>query len=69
MKWHKIEDYPKGFYKHVLVSHGESGDRYTFNCTVAKLDGDQWYNISNNEKNCWKAQPTDRWCYIDLPED
>lgn len=69
MKWHKVEDYPKDFYKHVLVSRGESGNRYTLNCMVAKLDRDQWYNISNNEKNCWKIKPTDRWCYIDLPED
>ena len=69
MEWHKVEDYPEDFYKYVLVSHGEPEDRYTFNCTVAKLDGNQWCNIVNNEKHCWKVKPTDRWCHIDLPEE
>ena len=62
MKWHKVEDYPVGSDKYVLVST----NRTRAGRVVAKLFG-----------GCWDdglgmhivALSTSRWCHIDLPEN
>ena len=73
MKWHSIEKNSKpGDYEWVLVSFLTKNSRQIFpaSCIVAALwyddegcvvwyDGNRFYNIHT----------TDRWTYIELPED
>lgn len=67
MKWRKIKDYPVGLDEYVLVStnHTRTG------CIVAKLIDGFWGDRlwDNGLGVRISASPTDRWCYIDLPED
>jgi hypothetical protein len=65
MKWYKVEDYPVGSDKYVLVSSKYNNKRLAMDCFVAKKRGDYW--LVNNEE--YYIDFTDRWCYIDLPED
>lgn len=62
MKWHKVEDYPVGSDEYVLVST----NRTRAGCVVAKLVDGLWDNGLGIRIS---ASLTDRWCYIDLPED
>ena len=65
MEWHKIEDYPVGSDEYVLVSSKWNNKRLLTDCFVAKKQGDYW--LVNNEE--YYIDSTDRWRYIDLPED
>lgn len=65
MKWHKVEDYPVGSDEYVWVSLEWNGKRLARDCFVAKKQGDYW--LANNEE--YYIDSTDRWRYIDLPED
>lgn len=65
MKWHKVEDYPVGSDKYVLVSSKWNNKRLPTDCFVAKKQENYW--LVNNEEYC--IDSTDRWCYINLPED
>ena len=67
MKWHKVEDYPVGSDEYVLVST----NRTHTGCIVAKLVEGLWGDRlwDNGLRVCFSALSTDRWCYIDLPED
>ena len=65
MEWHKVEDYPVGSDEYVLVSSKWNNKRLFTDCFVAKKRGDYW--LVNNEE--YYIDSTDRWCYIDLPED
>lgn len=65
MEWHKVEDYPVGSNEFVLVSSKWNNKRLPTDCFVAKKRGDYW--LVNNEE--YYIDSTDRWCYIDLPED
>lgn len=67
MKWHKVEDYPNGSDKYVLVSLKWDNTRFVIDCFVGKKRGNCW--LDDNEECCAIVGPTDRWCYIDLPED
>lgn len=62
MKWYKVKDYPIGSDEHMLVST----NRTRTGCIVAKLVDGLW---DNGLGVCFSASSTDRWCYIDLPED
>lgn len=66
MKWHKVEDYPIKFDEYVLVSPNFSGVRTTRSCFTAKLKDGFW---DDGMDMCTEVESTDRWCYIDLPED
>lgn len=65
MKWHKVEDYPVGSDEYMLVSSKWNNKRLASDCFVAKKQDDYW--LVNNEE--YYIDSTDRWCYIDLPED
>lgn len=67
MKWHKIEDYPDESDEYVLVSSKWNSTRFVIACFVGKKRGDCW--LDDSEECCAIVRPTDRWCYIDLPED
>lgn len=62
MEWHKVEDYPVGSDEYVLVSTNCT----RAGCVVAKLVDGLWDTGLGVRTS---ALPTDRWCYIDLPED
>lgn len=62
MEWHKVEDYPFGSDEYVLVSQ----TRTCAGCIVAKLTDEYWDNGLGTRTQMFC---TDRWCYIDLPED
>lgn len=66
MKWHKVENYPVGSNEYVLVSSEWNNKRFPIDCFVAKKVGDYWVT-SDDEYDIDFS--TDRWCYIDLPED
>lgn len=67
MKWHKVEDYPAGSDEYVLVSCKVSNKRNSKWCYVAIMNE---YGVwDDGVGNNYPAQFTDRWCYIDLPED
>ena len=66
MKWHKVEDYPVGSDEYVLVASVFPDAHTTKNCFTAKLKDGFW---DDGMGICTEAQPTDRWCYINLPED
>lgn len=65
MEWHKVEDYPVGSDEYVLVSAKWNSKRLRTDCFVAKKQGDYW--LVDNEE--YYIDSTNRWCYIDLPED
>lgn len=65
MKWHKVEDYPVGSDEYVFVSAKLDNKRLATNCFVAKKQGDYW-SVNGED---YYIDSTDRWCYIDLPED
>lgn len=67
MEWHKVEDYPVGSDKYVLVSSKWDSTRFAVDCFVGKKRGNCWF--SNSEECYGIVSPTDRWCHIDLPED
>lgn len=67
MEWHKVEDYPVGSYKYVLVSQYYQGSRIPYNCFVARLREDGMWALSVDD--FIEMAPTDRWGYITLPED
>lgn len=67
MEWHKVEDYPIGSDEYVLVSQIVVGRRYKAFCFVGKLNLRNWW--CDEIDNISPCSPTDRWCYIDLPED
>lgn len=62
MKWHKVEDYPVGSDEYVLVSTSCT----RAGCVVAKLVDGRWDTGLGVRI---LALLTDRWCYINLPED
>lgn len=66
MKWHKVEDYPIGSNKYVLVSQIVAGRREEEFCFVAMLKNKYWREDIDIVA---LVQPTDRWCYINLPEN
>ena len=66
MKWHKVEDYPIGSDEWVLVSRFHP--REPCFCLVAKLKGKKM-KIWTDGENYTEADITDRWAYIELPED
>ena len=66
MKWNKVEDYPVGSDEYVLVSSVFPDAHNTKSCFTAKLRNGFW---DDGMEMRVEAQPTDRWCYIDLPED
>lgn len=67
MKWHKVEDYPVGSDECVLVSCKVSNKRNSKWCYVAIMNE---YGVwDDGVGNNYPAQFTDRWCYIDLPEE
>ena len=66
MEWHKVEDYPVGSDKFVLVSRFYPREAHF--CLVAKLKGEK-LKMWTDGVNYTEAESTDRWCYIDLPED
>lgn len=66
MEWHKVEDYPIGSKEYVLVSQEFLGIRAREGCIIAKLDNGYW---DDGLGICTQSLSTDRWCYIDLPED
>ena len=68
MKWHKVEDYPVGSDEYVLVSLKWNGERLLTDCFMAKKQGDYWLACNTYNKKYYIGS-TDRWCYIDLPED
>lgn len=67
MKWHKVEDYPVGSDEYVLVSQYYQNSRIPHNCFVARLREDGMWALSVDD--FIEMESTDRWCYIDLPED
>lgn len=67
MEWHKVEDYPVGSDEYVLVSQIVAGQRDKELCFMGKLNRRNWW--SNMIDDVSPCSPTDRWCYIDLPED
>lgn len=62
MKWNKVEEYPVGSDEYVLVSQG----RIPSGCIVAKLIDGYWDDGLGTRT---QMLSTDRWCYINLPED
>ena len=66
MKWHKVEGYPVGSNEWVLVSRFYP--RKSCFCLVAKLKGEKIKMWTDGE-NYTEVEPTDRWAYIELPED
>ena len=65
MKWYKVEDYPVGSDEYVLVSSKWDNKRLVQDCFVAVKHGDYW-SVNGED---YYIDSTDRWCYIDLPED
>lgn len=66
MKWHKVEDYPVESEPCVLVSQVFLGSREKDWCFVASMKKGYWISEYDFVE---KVQPTDRWCYINLPKD
>ncbi len=66
MKWHKVEDYPVGSDEYVLVSKIICDVRKDTGCFVAMFKNGRWQDGCEYFRY---AESTDRWCYIDLPED
>lgn len=67
MEWHKVEDYLVGSDEYVLVSQTIGNIRPKVFCFMAKMGVDKcWYDCVGVVK---PVDSTDRWCYIDLPED
>lgn len=62
MKWHKVEDCPVGSDEYMLVST----NRTRTGCIVAKLNDRYWEDGLGVRI---RMSLTNRWCYIDLPED
>ena len=67
MKWHKVEDYPVGSDEYVLVSAGYPYPRTPYNCIVAKMTKEGYWDDGIHKYI--DIDPTDRWCHIGLPED
>lgn len=66
MELHKVEDYPVGSDKFVLVSRIFFEEREKAGCFVAALNGNYWVS---NFNFATKVRDADRWSYITLPED
>lgn len=78
MKWHKMQDFPYEATevidpnKFVLISQRFYSNRSPYNCFVAQL-----CPSDIKDGNCWRTpigiyiatDDTDRWAYIELPED
>lgn len=62
MKWYEVEDYPVGSDEYVLIST----NRTHAGCVVAKLVDGLWDTGLGVRIS---VSLTDRWCYIELPED
>lgn len=69
IEWHKIYDYPlypPDLEEDVLVSEVRASTRDLNGLFVAKMDiNGFWRGV----EGVWHCSDTDRWCYIDLPED
>ena len=66
MEWHKVEDCPVGSDEYVLMASVFPDAHTTKSCFVGKLKDGFW---EEGLQTYIEAQPTDRWCHIDLPED
>lgn len=66
MKWHKVEEYPVGSDEHVLVSLKEDNKRLVEDCFIARKIDEHWQTVNGVN---YYIDSTDRWCYIELPED
>lgn len=67
--WHRIYDYPlypPGSEEYVLVSKTRAGTRDFNGFFIAKMDVNGFWR---GVEGVWHCSDTDRWCYIDLPED
>lgn len=62
MKWYKVEDYPVGLDEYVLVSTSRTRN----GCIVAKLVDGLWDTGFGVRIS---VSLTDRWAYIELPEE
>ena len=77
-KWHKLQDFPYEATevidpnKFVIISQRFYSNRSPYNCFVAQL-----CPSDIKDGNCWRTpigiyidtDDTDRWAYIELPED
>lgn len=67
IKWHKAsEELPKEFTR-VLVAYWNIDCQYNEEATMLCYRcGDEWID---NIRNRYEIESTDRWVYIELPED
>ena len=70
-KWNKLcHDCKPEEGKYVLVSFLIGDERLLYNCVVAKLGENEYGDTSWDDGfNFYPIDDTDRWAYIELPED
>lgn len=71
MKWHKLtrKNLPRED-ECVLASYVCSGERFPDACYVARLGQDyEGYAAWDTGSQFYPVHDTDRWAYIELPED